>query len=271
MMARALDANGASKVYILGRREKTLNDAASKAINGSIIPIVADVTSKESLAAAADRVALESGHVDVVVANAAGSSPRTFPSGTSPSNPPPVEVLTEHLWSADISAWNSTSGMILTATHFTVAAFLPLLTKANNLPPRSKPRIRPQIIATSSVASLDRSGASSLAYASAKAGLNHLIKNLSTILAPYHIRANLIAPGFYMSELAKNAFEALGVQGDGTQEGDFPASLVSETRAGTVEDMAGATLFLCSRAGAYINGMILLSDGGRVGIVNGTY
>jgi NAD(P)-dependent dehydrogenase (short-subunit alcohol dehydrogenase family) len=56
-----------------------------------------------------------------------------------------------------------------------------------------------------------------------------------------------------------------------TKEGDFPASLTPSTRARGEEDMAGVTLFLCGRAGAYINGTIIISDGGRVGIMNGTY
>jgi len=46
--ARALDANGAKAVYIVGRREKTLQEAAKTGVNGSIIPIVGDVSDKES-------------------------------------------------------------------------------------------------------------------------------------------------------------------------------------------------------------------------------
>lgn len=37
------------------------------------------------------------------------------------------------------------------------------------------------------------------------------------------------------------------------------------------KDMAGATLFLASRAGAYVNGAVWLVDGGRVGTVASTY
>jgi NAD(P)-dependent dehydrogenase (short-subunit alcohol dehydrogenase family) len=58
---------------------------------------------------------------------------------------------------------------------------------------------------------------------------------------------------------------------DGSQFGSVDQSIIPLTRAGTTEDMAGATLFLCSRAGAYINGMVLNSDGGRLGVVPATY
>jgi NAD(P)-dependent dehydrogenase (short-subunit alcohol dehydrogenase family) len=271
MMARALDANGAAKVYILGRREKTLHDAAATAINGNIVPISADVSSKKSLKEAADRVAADSGHVDVLIANAGCSAPLTYPPGTSHAKPPSVESLVEFMWAADETAYRQCSSVILTGTYFTVAAFLPLLVKAGKLPSRTNTRITPQIIATTSVASFERAPNSSLSYGAAKAGLNHLIKMLSTLLAPYQIRGNVIGPGFYLSELSASAFQKLGVKGDGTQEGDFPAALTPAKRAGGEEDMAGVTLFLCSRAGAYINGSIILSDGGRVGVMNGTY
>jgi hypothetical protein len=45
-----------------------------------------------------------------------------------------------------------------------------------------------------------------------------MIKSLTTLLAPYDIRANFIAPGFYLSELSENAFRKLGVEGDGTKK-----------------------------------------------------
>jgi NAD(P)-dependent dehydrogenase (short-subunit alcohol dehydrogenase family) len=46
---------------------------------------------------------------------------------------------------------------------------------------------------------------------------------------------------------------------------------VPEERAGDQEDLAGAVLFLVSRAGAYINGNVLVTDGGRLGVLPGTY
>jgi NAD(P)-dependent dehydrogenase (short-subunit alcohol dehydrogenase family) len=58
---------------------------------------------------------------------------------------------------------------------------------------------------------------------------------------------------------------------DGSKFGSVEQTVVPLTRVGTDEDMAGATLFLCSRAGAYINGLALNTDGGRLGIVPATY
>ncbi len=51
----------------------------------------------------------------------------------------------------------------------------------------------------------------------------------------------------------------------------WPKSFVPEERPGDAEDMAGAILYLVSRAGAYVNGNVLLSDGGRLGGLPATY
>lgn len=51
----------------------------------------------------------------------------------------------------------------------------------------------------------------------------------------------------------------------------WPKSFIPEERAGDLEDMAGAALFLVSRAGAYTNGNVLVTDGGRLGVVPSSY
>lgn len=56
-----------------------------------------------------------------------------------------------------------------------------------------------------------------------------------------------------------------------SNEGRFPKSLVPLERAGTEEDMAGTILYLTSRAGAYINGNVIVTDGGRLSVIPSTY
>ena len=51
----------------------------------------------------------------------------------------------------------------------------------------------------------------------------------------------------------------------------WPRDFIPEQRAGDIKDMAGALLFLTSRAGAYINGNVLVTDGGRLSILPATY
>jgi NAD(P)-dependent dehydrogenase (short-subunit alcohol dehydrogenase family) len=65
----------------------------------------------------------------------------------------------------------------------------------------------------------------------------------------------------YPSELAS------GIIGDGI----FPKSKIPLERLGTEEDIAGAILFLTSKAGAYVWGNVLLTDGGRLSNLPSSY
>ncbi len=51
----------------------------------------------------------------------------------------------------------------------------------------------------------------------------------------------------------------------------IPVSQIPAQRWGDEEDMAGVILFLASRAGAYCNGNVLLTDGGRLSVMPSTY
>lgn len=70
MMTQAFAQNGAAKVYIIGRRKQVLEDAArAGSSHNNIVPLVGDVTSKESLCAVADQIRQETGYVNLVVCN----------------------------------------------------------------------------------------------------------------------------------------------------------------------------------------------------------
>jgi NAD(P)-dependent dehydrogenase (short-subunit alcohol dehydrogenase family) len=53
--------------------------------------------------------------------------------------------------------------------------------------------------------------------------------------------------------------------------GVYPRDYLPAERVGDLKDMAGTILFLASRAGGYVNGNVLLTDGGRVSILPSTY
>jgi NADP-dependent 3-hydroxy acid dehydrogenase YdfG len=76
MMARAVDANGAARIFVVGRREELLKETAASAKNGEIVPPVGDVTSKQSLGKMADEVAKKFDHLDVLIRNSGASGPR---------------------------------------------------------------------------------------------------------------------------------------------------------------------------------------------------
>ena len=53
--------------------------------------------------------------------------------------------------------------------------------------------------------------------------------------------------------------------------GPFPKERVPLERIGGEEDMAGTIMYLTSRAGAYCNGTVILTDGGRLSVMPATY
>ena len=89
-------------------------------------------------------------------------------------------------------------------------------------------------------------------YSASKAGLIHLTKRLALELAPQHIVVSAIAPGAFASNMNKLARD----------KGDTLAKQIPSRRIGTPEDMAGAAIFLASRAGDYVVGDALAVDGG---------
>lgn len=53
--------------------------------------------------------------------------------------------------------------------------------------------------------------------------------------------------------------------------GIFPKEAIPAERIGTEEEMAGTILYITSRAGAYLNGNVLVTDGGRLSVTPSTY
>ncbi|KAF2489785.1 3-oxoacyl-reductase [Lophium mytilinum] len=269
MFARALDINGAAKVYIIGRRLDKLQEVAQSATNQTIIPIQGDITSKESLTTIAERITSEVSFVNAVIANSGAAGPRLDALPKSP--PPSLADLHAFLWATPPAEFNETFFVNTTAAFYTLLAFLPLL-DAGNKDARSPTvrdggSVKSQFVATSSIGGFSRRPGMGYAYAASKAAIIHLVKQMSTCLADYHIRCNSFCPGIYPSDMSQGMIG----KDDRTAMGSVSGDIVPLTRIGNDEDAAGALLFLCSRAGAYINGNILISDGGRMSIVPATY
>ncbi|KAH6673043.1 hypothetical protein B0J14DRAFT_592247 [Halenospora varia] len=265
MMAKALDANGAAKVYIIGRRLEKLQEVAALAMNNSIIPLQGDITSKESLQQIAEKIKSEVPYVNTVIANSGTMGPTLDLLPKSPT--PSLAQFHEFLWNTPMSEFNETFMINSTAMFYTFLAFLPLLDAGNSHveSPTKKTGVKSQFVVTSSIGAYSRRPGAGFAYAGSKAAVVHMVRQMSTMMCPYGIRVNSIAPGIYPSDMS--AFTTGG--GESTKEGALPQAMVPAERAGSEEDMAGAILFLSSRGGAYVNGNILITDGGRLSLVDG--
>lgn len=275
-MAKALDANQVSKIFVLGRREEALKETAAQTINQTVIPIQCDITSKESLEAAYQAVAAQTTHVDLLIANSGIMGPLMKPpqpaaDGTLPS----LSKVRDELFNIPMEEFNKVLNVNVTGSYYTFLAFLPLLEAANKRRPAPQENVlsapTAQVIITSSIAGYNRKVPFSFAYNSSKAATTHLVKMLSTNFADYDIRVNGIAPGLYYSDMASHVFNNAGIKGQAISDGSFPREMIPATRGGGEEDMAGLIVWLASNSGGYINGNIVVTDGGRISVVPAVY
>jgi NAD(P)-dependent dehydrogenase (short-subunit alcohol dehydrogenase family) len=110
------------------------------------------------------------------------------------------------------------------------------------------------IINISSVLGITTAGLPQAAYASSKAGLIGLTRDLAAQWTGRKgIRVNAIAPGFFASEMT-DAYSAEYVAAT------LPRVLAG--RFGDPEELAAAVVFLASSAGGYVTGQVLTVDGG---------
>ena len=112
------------------------------------------------------------------------------------------------------------------------------------------------VILIASIAGL-RGNARIDAYALAKAGVAQLARNLAVQWGPKGVRTNAIAPGLIATRFAD------GLLGDEA----FMARRMQMTplrRVGQPKEIAGAAVFLAAPAGGFVNGQVLVVDGGTV-------
>ena len=143
------------------------------------------------------------------------------------------------------SGWDKVVDLNLKAPFFLTQALTPLLKKAatDHLA---------KVIHIASIDGVSVNPQETYSYAASKAGLIHLTRRMALKLAPERIAVSAIAPGAFASTMNKDARD----------RGDEIAKRIPLGRIGTPEDMAGAAIFLASRAGDYVVGSTLIVDGG---------
>ncbi|WP_158837305.1 gluconate 5-dehydrogenase [Polaribacter sp. L3A8] len=94
------------------------------------------------------------------------------------------------------------------------------------------------------------------AYAAAKGGLVMLTKNMATEWARFNVQVNGIGPGYFATS------QTAPIRVDGHPFNDFIVNRTPAKKWGDPNDLAGATIFLSSKASDFVNGHILYVDGG---------
>ncbi len=100
-----------------------------------------------------------------------------------------------------------------------------------------------------------------------RAAVANWAKTLATELGPYGITVNNVLPGFTKTVRADYVIASKAKASDTTEE-EVMAKLIAEIPAGRIgqpEEFGAVVAFLCSPAAAYINGINLPVDGGRLG------
>ena len=227
-IAQRMAEHGA-KVVISSRKAGPCDEVAA-AINekhpGAAIAIPASISSKEDLQRLVDETRKAFGKIDIVVCNAA-SNPYYGPmSGISDDQ---FRKILENNIIANNWLINMTSEEM----------------KANK---------DGAIIIISSIGGLR--GTSVIgAYAISKAADMQLARNLAQELSPHNIRVNCIAPGLVKTDFAKALWD--------TPAGEARASSGTPLRRlGEPDDIAGAAVFLASKAGSWMTGQTVVIDGG---------
>jgi 3-oxoacyl-[acyl-carrier protein] reductase len=229
-IARRFAAEGA-RVAVHGRDAAALAAVHDDIVRGGgrAARVEADVTRFDQIEAARLQIERELGPIDVLVANAGGSS----------VPPAPLEDITEAGWRASLDA-------NLTGTFLCIKSVLPGM----------KQRGRGAIVTMSSAAARRAHPRSPVAYAAAKAGIQIMTQHLAAQAGPSGIRVNCIAPETILTE--RNLAQIPPPERETLVE-QHPVR-----RLGTPEDVAAAAVFLASEESGWISGIVLDVAGGAV-------
>ncbi|MBL8827864.1 MAG: 3-oxoacyl-[acyl-carrier-protein] reductase [Planctomycetaceae bacterium] len=224
-IALALGQSGAKVACVARNRDKLAETvAAITAAGGTAEAFECDVTSSDSVTKVVESVVEKWGQLDILVNNAGITRDTLIPR------------MTDEQWDEVLNT--NLRGSFL----FTRAATGPMLQKRYG-----------RIINIASVSGANMGNPGQANYSASKAGLIGMTRTVARELAKRKITVNAVAPGFIETEMT-------GAMGDsilGEIKSKIPAN-----RLGTADEVAGAVLFLASKAAGYITGDCITVDGG---------
>jgi gluconate 5-dehydrogenase len=216
-----------ARVVVSSKTPKNVKSAveALSKISGKVTGVPMDVTDPASIKAAIAEVITESGRLDVLINNAGIQRRAPFMEMEKSQFD---EVL-----DANLSSVFSVSQAAAKAMSQTGGGSIINISSLNSF------GARPTIAN----------------YCASKGGVNMLTRSMALELAGFNIRVNAIAPGYFLTDMTKRLAD----------DKDFDAWVKSEVplgRWGRPEELIGAAVFLASEASSYMNGQVLVLDGG---------
>jgi NAD(P)-dependent dehydrogenase (short-subunit alcohol dehydrogenase family) len=226
MIAEGFLAQGA-RVYISARKAEACDQTAKElSAIGPCFSLPADVSTLAGVQGLVDAFSKRESKLDILVNNAGAA------------------------WGADFdefpeNGWDKVVDLNMKTPFFLTQALKPLLAKGGETQPA-------KVINIASIDGIAVNPMETYSYAASKAGLIHLTKRMATHLIQHNIVTSAIAPGAFASEMNRAARD----------QAEAVAARIPAKRIGADEDMAGAAIFLASRAGDYVVGNTLVVDGG---------
>jgi NAD(P)-dependent dehydrogenase (short-subunit alcohol dehydrogenase family) len=229
MIARGLVQAGA-RVIVSSRKTEDVKRAAEElAADGECHAIPGDIATAEGALALAGATRERFGSLDILVNNAGavwGAPLEEFPT----------------------AGWEKVLHTNVEGVFHLTVALLDALRAA------ATPEVPARVINIGSIDGLRTPGVDNYSYSASKAAVHMLTRHLAKRLASDHITVNAIAPGPFESKMMAFALE--NPEAREAVERSVPLG-----RIGRPDDVAGLTVFLASRAGAYMTGTVIPLDG----------
>ncbi len=227
MIARGYVEAGA-RVYISSRKADVLDEVAAELSKvGECHAIAADLSTEPECRRLAEAIAARESSLDILVNNAGATWGA------------PLEQFDE-------PAWERALALNVKGVFHLTKFLLPLLEAAGTAEDPAR------VINIGSIDGIRVPLMENYSYSASKAAVHMLTRHLAKRLAP-EITVNAIAPGPFESKMMAATLEAFGEQ---------IAAGTPLKRIGRPDDMAGAAVYLASRAGAYVTGAVIPVDGG---------